>query len=114
MPGSLSKSPSTFVRMTLSILGDENFTSLLCYLDDLKVFAPTEELALKHLEMVFSHQKNYKLKLAPKKCHLLQRSARFLGHVICGDGVDEGQDEGHRGSLGGVSPSWKIKSFLCQ
>lgn len=97
MPQGLSNSPASFMRMMLSIFGEETFTNLLCYLDDLMGFAPTEELALERLEVVFSHLGNHKLKLAPKKCHLLQRSVRFLRHVICGDGVDEGQDEGHRG-----------------
>jgi hypothetical protein len=40
MPQGLSNSPATFMRMMLSISGDENFSSLLCYLDDLMVFAP--------------------------------------------------------------------------
>ncbi|KAJ8378416.1 hypothetical protein AAFF_G00243040 [Aldrovandia affinis] len=39
--------------MMLSIFGDLNFTSLLCYLDDLLVFAPTEEEALGRLRVVF-------------------------------------------------------------
>lgn len=122
MPQGLSNSPATFMRMMMSIFGDENFTSLLCYLDDLMVFAPTEQLALERLEMVFSRLRNHKLKLAPKKCHLLRRSVRFLGHVICGDGVMKDpekiraiMDVGETDLMesDGVTPSWKkIKSFL--
>lgn len=82
MPQGLSNSPATFMRMMLSIFGDENFTSLLCYLDDLLVFGPTEQIALERLEMVFSRLKNHNLKLAPKKCHFLQRSVKFLGHLL--------------------------------
>ncbi|KAL7877507.1 hypothetical protein SRHO_G00041500 [Serrasalmus rhombeus] len=52
MPQGLSNSPATFMRMMLAIFGDENFTSVLCYLDDLMVFAPTEQLALERLEKV--------------------------------------------------------------
>lgn len=86
------------------------------------VFAPTEQQALEHLEMVFSRLRKHKLKLAPKKCHLLRRSVRFLGHVICEDGVMKDPDkmraimdvgEADLMESDGVTPSWrKIKSFL--
>lgn len=39
--------------MMASIFGDQNFLSLLCYLDDLMVFGPDEKTALDQLEMVF-------------------------------------------------------------
>lgn len=55
------------LRMMLNIFGDENFLSLLCYLDDVLVYAPTEDLAIQHLEMVFERLKAHNLKLAPKK-----------------------------------------------
>ncbi len=87
MPQGLCNSPATFMRMMMSIFGDENFTSLLCYLDDLMVFAPNEQVALERLEMVFSRLKAHNLKLSPKKCHFLRKSVKFLGHVICEDGV---------------------------
>lgn len=73
--------------MMLGIFGDQNFLSLLCYLDDVLVFAPTEDQALERLEMVFQWLKAHNLKLAPKKCHFLQRSVRFLGHVVHADGI---------------------------
>ncbi|KAI4872904.1 hypothetical protein NFI96_001931 [Prochilodus magdalenae] len=108
--------------MMLAIFGDENFTSVLCYLDDLMVFAPTEQLALERLEMVFSRLKNHNLKLAPKKCNFLKRSVRFLGHIICESGVQT--DPGKVEAIGCVQKSdlmesdcvtpsqRKIRSFL--
>ncbi|XP_055366431.1 uncharacterized protein LOC129604370 [Betta splendens] len=87
MPQGLCNSPATFMRMMLTIFGDQNFLSLLCYLDDVLVFAPTEDLALKRLEMVFQRLKIHNLKLAPKKCHFLRRSVRFLGHIVSADGI---------------------------
>lgn len=53
MPQDLCKRPASFMRMMLSIFGDLNFSSLLCYLDDLLVFAATEEEALRRLKVVF-------------------------------------------------------------
>lgn len=66
MPQGLCNSPATFMRMMLSIFGDQNFLSLLCYLDDVLVFAPNETLALERLQMVFVRLQSHNLKLAPK------------------------------------------------
>ncbi|KAL0147456.1 hypothetical protein M9458_057241 [Cirrhinus mrigala] len=79
--------PATFMRKMLTIFRDQNFISLLCYLDNVLVFAPTEELALEHLEMVFKRLKTHNLKLAPKKCHDLRSIVKFLGHIISADGI---------------------------
>lgn len=87
MPQGLCNSPASFMRMMVSIFGDLNFSSLLCYLDDLLVFAPNEQEALERLEIVFSRLRQYNLKLSPKKCHLLRTSVKFLGHIIDRDGV---------------------------
>lgn len=122
MPQGLSNSPATFMRMMLSIFGDENFISLLCYLDDLLVFGPNEQIALERLEMVFSRLKKNNLKLAPKKCHFLRRSVKFLGHVISETGVqtDPGKVEAINqvqvsdlmDSDGVTASQKKIRSFL--
>ncbi|KAL1268798.1 hypothetical protein QQF64_034161 [Cirrhinus molitorella] len=77
----------------LSIFGDLNFSSLLCYLDDLLVFARSEQEALTRLEVVFSRLRTSNLKLAPKKCHFLKRSIKFLGHVISSSGVSVDEDK---------------------
>ncbi|KAI4812430.1 hypothetical protein KUCAC02_023818 [Chaenocephalus aceratus] len=87
MPQGLCNSPASFMRMMLSIFGDLNFSSLLCYLDDLLVFAATEEEALERLEVVFQRLRLHNLKLSPKKCHLMRSSVKFLGHIIDGNGV---------------------------
>lgn len=87
LPQGLCNSPGSFMRMMTSIFGDQNYLSLLCYLDDLLVFAPDENTALKRIEMVFSRLRSHNLKLSPKKCFFLRRSVKFLGHVIDENGV---------------------------
>ena len=87
MPQGLCNSPASFMRMMLSIFGDLNFSSLLCYLDDLLVFASTEEEALERLETVLQRLRVHNLKLSPKKCHLMRSSVKFLGHIIDANGV---------------------------
>uniref|UniRef100_A0A3B3YZK9 Gypsy retrotransposon integrase-like protein 1 n=1 Tax=Poecilia mexicana TaxID=48701 RepID=A0A3B3YZK9_9TELE len=43
--------------------------------------------------MVFQRLQNHNLKLAPKKCHFLRRSVKFLGHVISIDGIQSDPDK---------------------
>ncbi|KAI5087912.1 interleukin-1 receptor accessory protein-like 1-A isoform X1, partial [Silurus meridionalis] len=120
LPQGLCNSPATFMRMMLTIFGDQNFLSLLCYLDDLLVFAKTEEESLARLEMVFRRLKEHNLKLSPSKCQFLKRSVKFLGHVISQDGISRDKveaivkvTEADLMELDGVTPSpSKIRSFL--
>lgn len=81
LPQGFYNSPASFMRMMLSIFGDLNFSSLLCYLDDLLVFAPSEGEALKKQEVVFSRLRASNLKPAQKKCHFLRRTVRFRDSV---------------------------------
>ncbi|KAJ8353092.1 hypothetical protein AAFF_G00109880 [Aldrovandia affinis] len=78
LPQGLCNSPASFMRMMLSIFGDLNFSSLLCYLDDLLVFAPSEEEALRRLEVVFSRLRANNLKLSQKKCNFLRKSIKHV------------------------------------
>lgn len=110
------------MRMMLTVFGDQNFTSLLCYLDDLLVFGKTEEESLQRLEMVFQRLKQHNLKLSPSKCQFLRRSVRFLGHIISEEGVatDPAKVEAilnvHEKDLmesdGDTPSATKIRSFL--
>lgn len=86
------------------------------------VFAPSEQVALDRLELVFSRLSKHNLKLAPKKCMFLRRSVRFLGHVVTGNGVQTNPEKVkvindiHTTDLmeaDGITPSQKkIRSFL--
>lgn len=108
--------------MMTSIFGDQNYLSLLCYLDDLLVFAPDEETALVRLRMVFDRLRSHNLKLAPKKCFFLRRSVKFLGQIIDENGVstDPSKVENINNMSSadlmepdGVTPSQKqVRSFL--
>lgn len=86
LPQGLYNGPASFMRMMMMIFGDQNFMSLLWYLDDLLFFSPSEEEAVKRIELVFERLRAHNLKLALKKCHLLRHSVHFLGHVIDSSG----------------------------
>lgn len=65
------------MQLRMSIFGDQNFLTLLCYLDDVLVYASNEAEALKRLEMVFSRLRAHGFKLAPKK--LQRKVSRTCG-----------------------------------
>jgi len=87
MAQGLCNSPATFSRMMTAIFGDQNYLSLLCYLDDLLVFGKTEEESLDRLEMVFSRLREHNLKLSQKKCYFMRKTVKFLGHIVSEKGI---------------------------
>ncbi len=87
MAQGLCNSPATFSRMMTAIFGDQNYLSLLCYLDDLLVFGKTEKEALDRIKMVFSRLREHNLKLSQKKCYFLRKTVKFLGHIVSESGI---------------------------
>lgn len=77
----LCNAPATFERLMENVLGD---LRCLIYLDDVIVHASTFE---RELERLFSRLRAANLKLNPKKCELFRCKVRFLGHVVCAEGV---------------------------
>ena len=48
---------------------------------------------LRFLRLVFSRLRAAKLKFGPEKCELFRRKVKFLGHVVCEDGVTTDPDK---------------------
>ena len=65
-------------------LGDQQFVTLLLYLDDICTFAPYVSVMLDWIELVFNWLKSFNLKIKLKKCCFFQV---FLGHVLPADGI---------------------------
>ena len=57
------------------------------YLDDLIVFAATEEEFLQHLEKLFERLLQYNITLNPKKCRLGMQQIEYVGHTINSEGT---------------------------
>ena len=87
MPFGLSNAPSTFQRLMEKVLSGYQWKILVLYLDDVVVFATEFEEHLKRLRQVFQRFSNAGLKLKPKKCDLLKRQVKFLGHVVDEAGI---------------------------
>ncbi len=87
MPFGLSNAPATFQRLMEHVLAGLHWTHCLVYLDDIIVFSETVSSHLERLRDVFSRLRGAGLKMKPSKCHLLQRSVKYLGHIVSEKGI---------------------------
>ena len=87
MPFGLSNSRSSFCHLMEMCLGDQQFITLLLYLDSICIFAASIDEMLDHIELVFKWLEDFNLKIKPKKCHFFQHSIIFLGHVLSPEGI---------------------------
>lgn len=87
LPYGLTSATSTFSRLMNLVMRGLNYAICLTYLDDIIVFAADLETHLKRLDQVLARLTAVNLKLKPSKCHLLQSSVLFLGHIVNREGV---------------------------
>ena len=87
MPFGLSNAGSSFCHLMKQCLEDQQFVTLLLYLDDICIFALSLEEMLDCIELVFNRLKEVHLKIKPKKCHFFDTSVLFLGHVLSSEGI---------------------------
>ena len=78
---------ASFCRLIEMCIVNQQYVTLLFYLDDICIFAETANQMLDHIELVFSHLKEFNFKIKPKKSHFFQTSVTFLGHILSADGV---------------------------
>ncbi len=93
MPFGLCNAPSTFQRLMHTALAGLHWSICLVYLDDVIIFSRTMEEHLQRLTEVFQCLRKAGLKLKPSKCYLMQKSVRYLGHVVSANGVETDPDE---------------------
>ena len=88
MPFGLCNAPATFQRSMEQVLAELHWTCCLVYLDDIIVFSRSVPEHLSKLREVLSGLKDAGLKVKRSKCHLLQRSDQYLGHILSAHGVE--------------------------
>ena len=93
MPMGLCNAPATFSRLMDHVLGNENFHSLLIYLDDVLVFGKSVDEMLQRLDLVFSKLRAFGLKIKPQKCSLFRQEVKFLGHIVSAERVATDPDK---------------------
>ena len=82
MPFGLCNAGATFQRLMDVVMSGLTFEVCLIYLDDVIVFSSTIGEHFVRLKLVLHRLQQAGLKLKPSKCHLLQKSVEFLGHVV--------------------------------
>ena len=87
MPFGLTNAGASFCHLMEMYIGDQQYITLLFYLDNICVFAETANQMLDQIELVFSHLKEFHLKIKPKKSYFFQTSITFLGHILSAKGV---------------------------
>ena len=87
MPFGATNAPATFQQMMETCLGDLHLNWCLIYLDDIIVFAKTQQEAITRLGTMFQKLREARLKLQPSKCELLKTSLLYLGHIVSEDGI---------------------------
>ena len=93
MPFGLCNAPATFQRLMEHVLAGLHWSTCLVYLDDIIVFSATVEEHLERLKEVCLRLKGAGLKMKPSKCHLFQSSVKYLGHVVCKEGIKTDPDK---------------------
>ncbi|XP_014663152.1 PREDICTED: uncharacterized protein LOC106805896 [Priapulus caudatus] len=68
--------PATFMRLMDRIFGDQNFQTLIVFMDDILVFGATEKEVLERLDMVLTRLSTFNLKVRPEKCQLFKEKIR--------------------------------------
>ena len=87
MPFGLSNAPATFERLMEQVLAGLPFNTALINLDDVLVAGRTFPEHISNLRIVLQRFRTASLKLNPKKCSLLQKQVKYLGHVVSGEGI---------------------------
>ena len=87
MPFGLSNVGASFCHLMEMCLWDQQYITLLFYLNDICVFSSTVDEMLDRVVPVLGHLKEFNLKIKPKKTYFFQSSVIFLSHVLCKDGI---------------------------
>ena len=83
----LTNTSASFCHLMEMCIGDQQYITLLFYLDDICGFAETVDQMLDRIQLVLSRLKEFSLKIKPKKSHFFQAEVDFLGHVLSKNGV---------------------------
>lgn len=107
MPFGLHSAPATFQRTLDHVIGPEMEPHAFAYLDDIIVTSKTFEDHISHLKDVFRRLRQAKLKINPDKCNFFKREIRYLGHVVCENGIKTDPDK--IAAITNMSPPKNIK-----
>lgn len=93
MPFGLHSAPATFQRALDSVIGPELEPFAFAYLDDIIVIGRTLDEHLANLQEVFHRLRSANLRINSDKCQFFQKETKYLGHVVCGAGIQTDPDK---------------------
>ena len=93
MPFGLSNAGASFCHLMEMCLGDQQYLTLLFYLDDICIFSSSVDEMLNRIEMVLECLQDFNLKIKPKKSFFFQSKVLFLGHILSKDGISPNPDK---------------------
>ena len=94
LPMGLKSAPAFFqAAMQQTVLADMLYQICEVYLDDIIVYAETEDELLDNLSKVFSRLEQYNITLNPDKVKIGLQSVEYVGHVIDKDGLSFSQEK---------------------
>jgi len=93
MPFGLTNAPSTFQDMMNHILSDVLDIGVLAYMDDILVYAKTEEEHDGLVKNVLERLQKNGLAISPEKCIWKAEEVEFLGYIIARDGIRMSQNK---------------------
>ena len=94
----ISNGGASFCCLMEMCLGDQQYLTLLFYLDDICVFSSSIGEMLDRIKLVFSHLKDFNLKIKPKKSLFFQLNVLFLGHILSKDRISPNSEKKHAGT----------------
>ncbi|KAJ9532240.1 hypothetical protein QJQ45_003965 [Haematococcus lacustris] len=83
----LTNAPATFQRVMNEAFAEVINDCALVYLDDILVMSKDSEEHLVHLRRVFDLLRKNKFYAKLSKCEFMQRTLKFLGHIISAHGI---------------------------
>ena len=87
MPFGLSNVGASFCHLMEMCLGDQQYLTLLFYLDDICIFSSSIDEMLDRIGLVFQCLKELYLKIKPIKSFFFQKNVLFLGHILSKEGI---------------------------
>jgi len=87
MPFGLTNAPSTFQDMMNHVLSDVLDIGVLAYMDDILIYAKTEEEHDRLVQEVLGRLQENGLAVSPEKCVWKTQEVEFLGYMIGRDGI---------------------------
>ena len=85
VPFGLAQAPAYFQLLMNKVLNGLKFAMM--YLDNIIIFTKNESQHLEHLETVFSHLREARLKMKWSKCDFFKSEIHYLGHLISPEGI---------------------------